>query len=75
MPACGCHPIAAHKKLGVPDWFVSGLMLDRALDAILRRVDHLDREHDIPYLAGYSRDGHTIYIDRHLPSAVTPTEA
>lgn len=27
----------------------------------------IDREHDIPYLAGYSKDGKTIYIDRHLP--------
>jgi hypothetical protein len=42
-------------------------MLDRALDAILRRVKKLDRRHDIPYLAGYSVDGGTIYIDRHLP--------
>ncbi|HEY2396357.1 MAG TPA: hypothetical protein VGH81_10330 [Rudaea sp.] len=42
-------------------------MLDRALDAILRRVKKLDRTHDIPYLAGYSTDGQTIYIDRHLP--------
>jgi len=41
-------------------------MLDRAVDAILRRV-HLDRNHDVPYLAGYSQDGKTIYIDRHLP--------
>jgi hypothetical protein len=42
-------------------------MLDRALDAIVRRVKNLDRQHDIPYLAGYSQDGKTIYIDRHLP--------
>lgn len=42
-------------------------MLDRALDAILRRVRNLDRDHDIPYLAGYSQDGKTIYIDRHMP--------
>jgi hypothetical protein len=41
-------------------------MLQHALDAILRRV-MLDRAHDIPYLAGYSRDGKTIFIDRHLP--------
>src|SRR6202023_2194666 len=26
-----------------------------------------DRGHDIPYLAGYSKDGKTIYIDRHMP--------
>lgn len=63
-----CHPEAPHAKLHVPNWFVSNLMLDRALDAILRRVKKLDRQHDIPYLAGYSRDGKTIYIDRHLPS-------
>ena len=67
MPAQGCHPVAAHKKLHIPDWYVSSLMLDRALDAILRRVGKLDRTHDIPYLAGYSQDGKTIYIDRHLP--------
>jgi hypothetical protein len=67
MPAQGCHPVAAHKKLHIPDWYVSSLMLDRALDAILRRVKKLDRTHDIPYLAGYSQDGETIYIDRHLP--------
>lgn len=67
MPAAGCHPHAPHVKLRVPDWFVSGLMLDRALDAILLRVRRLDRTHDVPYLAGYSRDGKTIYIDRHLP--------
>lgn len=62
-----CHPDAPHEKLHTPDWFVSSLMLDRALDAILRRVKKLDRSHDIPYLAGYSMDGKTIYIDRHLP--------
>jgi hypothetical protein len=66
MPLDVCHALAAHSRLAVPDWYVSGLMLDRALDAILRRV-RLDRRHDIPYLAGYSQDGATIYIDRHLP--------
>ena len=71
MPAQGCHPIAPHKKLRIPEWFVSSLMLDRALDAILRRVSKLDREHDVPYLAGYSTDGKTIYIDRHLPRTMT----
>lgn len=67
MAANGCHPTAPHKKLRVPDWYVSCVMLDRALDAILRRVKKLDRSHDVPYLAGYSQDGGTIYIDRHLP--------
>jgi hypothetical protein len=70
MPTKGCHPAAPHEKLRLPDWFVSGLMLDRALDAILRRAT-LDRRHDVPYLAGYSRDGKTIYIDRHIPETFT----
>jgi hypothetical protein len=42
-------------------------MMDRALDAVMRRVKNFDRKHDIPYLAGYSQDGETIYIDRHMP--------
>jgi hypothetical protein len=67
MPANCCHPIGAHKRLRLPDTYVSSLMLDRALDAIAARVGPYDREHDIPYLAGYSLDGKTIYIDRHLP--------
>ena len=67
MPLDFCHPQAPHKKLRIPEWYVSSLMLDRALDAIVRRVKKLDRNHDIPYLAGYSRDGKTIYIDRHMP--------
>jgi hypothetical protein len=50
------------------DTLVSGKMLTHALQAILRRAT-LDRRHDIPYLAGYSRDGKTIYIDRHLPKS------
>jgi hypothetical protein len=63
-----CHPTAPHKKLRMPEWYVSSLMMDRALDAVARRVKKLDRAHDIPYVAGYSKDGKTIFIDRHLPS-------
>jgi hypothetical protein len=35
----------------------------------VRRVKKLDRNHDIPYLAGYSNDGKIIYIDRHMPKS------
>jgi len=69
MPLDFCHPQAPHKKLRMPEWYVSSLMLDRALDAIVRRVKKFDRRHDIPYLAGYSQDGKTIYIDRHMPAS------
>src|SRR5262245_5401577 len=66
-----CHPHAPHRKLRLPEWYVSSLMMDRALDAVVRRVKKLDRNHDIPYLAGYSQDGKTIYIDRHMPPSFT----
>src|ERR1700681_1424020 len=70
MPLDFCHPQAPHKKLRIPEWYISSLMLDRALDAIVRRVKNLDRNHDVPYLAGYSNDGRTIYIDRHMPRSM-----
>jgi len=38
--------------------------LDEVIDNILNKVT-IDDTHDIPYLAGYSDDGKTIYIDRH----------
>ena len=38
MPLHFCHPEAPHKKLRVPEWYISSLMLDRALDAVVRRV-------------------------------------
>jgi hypothetical protein len=67
MPLDYCHPNTPHKKLRLPEWYVSSLMMDRALDAVVRRARKIDRNHDVPYLAGYSVDGKTIYIDRHMP--------
>ena len=43
-------------------------MTDHALRALRARAN-LDRNHDVPYLAGYSVDGHTIFIDRHMPKS------
>ena len=59
----------AAKKLRAPEWQVSSFMMDRALEAVVRQISKLDRNHDIPYLAGYSKDGKTIYIDRHMPKS------
>jgi hypothetical protein len=70
MPLDHCHPDTPHKKLRIPEWYISDLMMDRALDAIVRRAKTIDRRHDIPYLAGYSRNGKTIYIDRHMPETM-----
>ena len=60
---------AVQKKLRVPEWEVSSFMMDRALEAVVRQISKLDRDHDIPYLAGYSKNGKTIYIDRHMPKS------
>ena len=70
MPLHFCHPNTPHKKLKMPEWYVSSLMMDRALDAVVRRAKKIDRKHDIPYLAGYSQDGKIIYIDRHMPKTM-----
>jgi hypothetical protein len=43
------------KKLRIPEWQVSSFMMDRALDAVVRQIKKLDRNHDIPYLAGTAR--------------------
>jgi hypothetical protein len=42
------------------------VLLD-VVKAIGRRVRVVNRAYDIPYLAGYSNDGSTVFIDRHLP--------
>src|SRR2546423_14951801 len=67
MPLDVCHPHTPHKKLRIPEWFISDLMMDRALDAIVRRAKTIDPRHDIPYLARYRRHGQIIYIDPDMP--------
>ena len=49
-----------------PEWLIGQKMMDHAVKSIRARA-HLERGYDIPYLAGYSLDGHTIFIDRHMP--------
>jgi hypothetical protein len=46
---------------------IDGAVLLDAVQAIRRRVKIVNREYDIPYIAGYSLDGGTVFIDRHLP--------
>ena len=55
-----------HYKSHWPEWVIGKEMMDKAMKSIIARV-HLNRSFDIPYLAGYSLDGHTIFIDRHMP--------
>ncbi len=58
----------ARKKHHVASWLISREMMDHAMRAIRSRI-HLERSYDIPYLAGYSLDGHMIFIDRHMPKS------
>src|SRR3954464_5225052 len=53
-----------HKSEDIED----NVLVD-AVRAIRRRVRRVSHAHDIPYIAGYSRDGHTVFIDRHLPKS------
>lgn len=48
------------------DWEVSDTTLSDAIKAIKKKV-RIDCTKDIPYVAGYSRDGKIIYIDCELP--------
>lgn len=51
-----------------PEWLIGAAMMEKATRSIRART-HLERSYDIPYLAGYSLDGHTIFIDRHMPKS------
>ena len=42
-------------------------VLSDAVRAIHRRIRVINRNYDVPYIAGYSVDGHTVFIDRNLP--------
>jgi hypothetical protein len=53
-----------HKSEDIDD----AVLLD-VVQAIRRRVRIVSREYDIPYIAGYSTDGHTVFIDRRLPKS------
>ena len=55
-------------KSARPEWLIGQKMMDHAMKSIRSRT-HLERDYDIPYLAGYSLDGHTIFIDRHMPKS------
>lgn len=57
-----------HPKSHWPQWLIGKQMMEHAMKSICARV-HLERGYDIPYLAGYSLDGHTIFIDRHMPKS------
>lgn len=54
---------------GMDDTANNDRILLQARDAVIGRV-HTNNRFDVPYLAGYSRDGKTIYLDRRLPKTL-----
>lgn len=48
------------------DWDISNRMLEQTI-ADIKRKKKVDRSFEIPYTAGYSLDGQTLYIDRYMP--------
>ena len=46
---------------------ISDDVMSDVVRALRKRVRNVDHSFDIPYIAGYSKDGNTVYIDRHLP--------
>jgi hypothetical protein len=48
------------------DTDISNFILLQTMRAI-DRLGQPNREYDIPYVAGYSKDGKTIYIDKDVP--------
>lgn len=54
---------------GVDDTLISDPILGAAVAFIYQNA-RVDRSWDIPYLAGSSRDGSIVYVDRHLPEFI-----
>jgi len=55
---------------GVSRHLIDKYTRDPQLLTLAHRATKIDRDHDLPYLAGYSTDASTIYIDRHLPATL-----
>jgi hypothetical protein len=43
------------------------MLTDPRVEKRVKERVKVDHTHDIPYIAGYSRDGKTVYVDRHFP--------
>lgn len=57
---------------GEDNSYLNSQVIDRLLkNEEVRKYLHsfpsISRDYDLPYLGGYSKDGKTIYFDRHLP--------
>lgn len=53
--------------LDIPPAECNRIMADPRISARLKQKPTIDDTYDVPYLAGYSKNGKTVYIDRHFP--------
>lgn len=56
---------------GISTATMQKLYNDRGVMDNYYRPDTVNKDYDIPYLGGYSVDGKSIYLDRHLPDEVS----
>jgi hypothetical protein len=56
------------KKTNIGSFRVFRMVNDPRFKKAMDASCVVNREYDIPYLAGYSKDRKTFYIDRHLPT-------
>lgn len=55
---------------GIDTGQLDRLMKNEAVRECFNRPFVVSRDSDLPYIGGYSTDGHTIYLDRHLPATI-----
>lgn len=59
-----------HHGMGIHTHTFEKLLKDPGVRQRLFKNHFVNREYDIPYLGGYSKDGDTIFFDRHLPDKI-----
>lgn len=67
IPMCTGHFHSSPIDLKVETEYQRCLSDNRVYERIYNERYAIDTSYDIPYIGGYSRDGKTIYVDRHLP--------
>lgn len=60
----------AHHGVKLGDHEVDQALANPSVRRQLARTPRFDRSWDVPYLGGYSVDGRTVYLDRHLPKTL-----
>jgi len=60
-----------HHGMGMGAHVLEKLLHNQEIVQKLFQPHEINKDYDVPYLGGYSVDGKTIYLDRHLPDKIT----